>query len=251
MIKQSCKKWLGRFFTALVICCVLPLTVFSGAVSLNDIEGSWRNDAVLSDGIRIQSHLVVNQRGEYTEYSTNQITGQKHSGTLAGTLCISNDWLITTITNDFVKHTLLPRPGCIWKVVGFGPHHLSLVGPDGSNRVDYLRDSNVTNLIKPPQGSAALEKAKKIQISSVKFDGLPLTLVITMLQDQSVKCDPDRKGVKISLGPDAKQLADAGINLDLKDVTLAETLGRVSDSVGLEMQATDTELLFVLKKSKH
>jgi hypothetical protein len=38
-----------------------------------------------------------------------------------------------------------------------------------------LRDSNV---IKPPQSSAALEKAKEIKLSAVKFDTLPLTIVV-------------------------------------------------------------------------
>jgi hypothetical protein len=103
---------------------------------------------------------------------------------------------------------------------------------------------------KPPQISAALENAKKFKLSDVKFDGLPLEVVISMLHDESVKRDPARSGVTISLGPDAKQLADTEIKLDLKDVTLAETLGRVADSVGLEVQANDTELLLVRKKAK-
>jgi hypothetical protein len=103
---------------------------------------------------------------------------------------------------------------------------------------------------KPPQSSAALEKAKKIKLSTVKFDGLPLALVITTLHDECVRRDPAQQGVTISLGPDAKQLADAEIKLELRDVTLAETLGRIADSVGLEVQANDTELLLVRKKAK-
>lgn len=103
---------------------------------------------------------------------------------------------------------------------------------------------------KPPQSSASLEKARKIKLSTVKFDGLPLAVVITMLQDESVKRDAARQGVTISLGSDAKQLADAEINLDLKDVTLEEALERVAVSVGLEVQATDTDLLLLLKRGK-
>jgi len=101
-----------------------------------------------------------------------------------------------------------------------------------------------------PHQSEALEKAKKITLSTVKFEGLPLSVVITMLHDESVKRDAARKGVTISLGPDAKQLADAEINLDIRAVTLAKTLESVADSVGLEMQATATELLLVRKKGK-
>jgi hypothetical protein len=103
---------------------------------------------------------------------------------------------------------------------------------------------------KPPHSSAALEKAKKAKISVLKFDGLPLPLVISMLQGESVKRDPERKGVKISLGPNAKELADAEVNLELKDVTLAQALERVAEAVGLRLEATDTELLFVTKKAK-
>lgn len=101
-----------------------------------------------------------------------------------------------------------------------------------------------------PHQSQALEKANKITLSTVKFEGLPLSVVITILHDESVKRDAARKGVTVSLGPDAKQLADAEINLDLKDVTLEKTLERVADSVGLEVQATATELLLVRKKGK-
>jgi len=103
---------------------------------------------------------------------------------------------------------------------------------------------------KPTQSSAALEKAKTIKLASVQFDRLPLAIVITMLHDDSVKCDAARKGVTITLGSDAKQLADAEINLELRDVTLAEALGRVAESVGLKLQATETELLLVGKKAK-
>ena len=103
---------------------------------------------------------------------------------------------------------------------------------------------------KAPRSSAALEKAKKFEIDAVKFDGMPLALVITELHDECVKRDPARKGIPISLGPDAQQLAYAEITLELRDVTLAETLGRIADSVGLEVQANDTEVLLVRKKAK-
>jgi hypothetical protein len=70
------------------------------------------------------------------------------------------------------------------------------------------------------------------------------------LHDECVKRDPARKGVPISLGPDAQQLADAEITLELRDVTLAETLRRIADAVGLEVRANDTEILLVRKKAK-
>ena len=260
MIIKSCQRRLGSFFTALSTYCVFFLTALAAGISsIDDIQGIWRANVVLPGGIRVQSCKVVNQRGDYIEYLTNDFAGQQRTATLAGTLCLSNGWLIDTITNDFYGNTVVPRLGDVWKVVGFSPPHLSLVGTNGSSRIDYLRDSNNSHTMtfvregiesKPPQSSAALEKAKKIKLSTVKFDSLPLAVAITMLQDESVKRDADRKGVTISLGPDAKQLADAEINLELGDVTLAETLGRVADSVGLEVQATDTELLLVRKKAK-
>ncbi len=103
---------------------------------------------------------------------------------------------------------------------------------------------------KPVPIPAALEKAKKIQMSDVTFDGMPLTIAIGMLQDECAKRDPARKGIPISLGQDAKQLADAEVNVKLKDTNLAEALGRIADSVGLKLQATETELLLVGKNAK-
>jgi hypothetical protein len=103
---------------------------------------------------------------------------------------------------------------------------------------------------KAPQSFTALEKAKKIKVDELYYDGLPLAVAITALHDECVKRDPARKGVAFSLGPDAEQLADAEINLKLTDVTLEEALRRIADSVGLEVQAKDTELLLVRKKAK-
>jgi hypothetical protein len=56
---------------------------------------------------------------------------------------------------------------------------------------------------KPTQSSAALEKAKNIKLSVVRYEGLPLSQVIINLQDESVKRDPARKGVKITLAANA------------------------------------------------
>lgn len=90
-----------------------------------------------------------------------------------------------------------------------------------------------------------------MKLSTAQFDGLPLAAVIAMLHDESVRLDTARNGVAISLGPDAQTLANAQINLkEIKDVTLAEILGRVADSVGLDVQADDTELILVRKKAK-
>lgn len=87
-------------------------------------------------------------------------------------------------------------------------------------------------------------------MSDVAFDGMPLSIAIGMLQAECAKRDPARKGIPISLGPDAKQFADSEVHLQLKDTNLAEALGRIADSVGLKLQATDTELLFVGKNAK-
>jgi len=103
---------------------------------------------------------------------------------------------------------------------------------------------------KPLQSSGALAKAKKIRFSVLKFSGLRLAEVITMLHDESVKRDTEKKGVKIALGPNAKHFVDAEVNVDLKDVTLAEALERVAESVGLKVEATETELLLAGKKAK-
>lgn len=246
MITPSCQRWAGKIFTALVICCVLSLTLLSGAVSLNDIAGNWGTEVILPGGTRVQSFKTVNQKGEYVEYLTNYVDGWKRTAVVAGVLCVSNNWLVDTITNDAYGNTI-PKPGGILRIVSFSHERLSLASPNGSNRIDYLRD---TNDFIPPRISAALQKAKEIKLSSVKFDSLSLAVTIAMLQDESVKRDKNRKGITISIGPDEKQLADAEVNLDLKDVTLAEAIARVADSVGLEMQAIDTEILLVRKKAK-
>ena len=70
------------------------------------------------------------------------------------------------------------------------------------------------------------------------------------MHDESVKRDREKNGVNIVLGPNAKEYADAEINVDLKGVTLADALERVAESVGLTVEATDTELLIVKKKAK-
>jgi hypothetical protein len=103
---------------------------------------------------------------------------------------------------------------------------------------------------KPTPIPAALVKAKNIQMSDVTFDGMPLTMAIGMLQSECAKRDPARKGIPISLGPDAKQFADVEVNLKLKDTNLAEALEHIADSVGLKLQATETELLLVGKNAK-
>jgi hypothetical protein len=71
-----------------------------------------------------------------------------------------------------------------------------------------------------------------------------------MLHNESVKRDAAWKGVTISLEPDAEQQGVSEVNLDLRDVTLAETLERIADSVGLEIQSNDTEIFLVRKKAK-
>ena len=104
---------------------------------------------------------------------------------------------------------------------------------------------------KPTQSSAALEKAKQIELSSVSFDGLPLSIVISMLHDECVRRDPNRKGVAFSIREDAKQFAETEIHLDLRNVTLAETLERLADSAGLEVEAKESELLLVPKRARN
>ncbi len=103
---------------------------------------------------------------------------------------------------------------------------------------------------KPAQGAAALEKARNIKLPVVHYEGLPLTEVIINLHDESIKRDPKRKGVKITLAANAKAKAYTIIKLDLKDVTLAKALERVAHSAGLRLESTDTELLLVLKTTK-
>jgi hypothetical protein len=103
---------------------------------------------------------------------------------------------------------------------------------------------------KPARSFAALEKAEHIKLSVVRYEGLPLSEVIINLHDESVRRDSAHKGVKITLAANAEAKAYTVIKLDLKDVTLAKALERVAQCAGLRLQATDTELLLVLRAAK-
>jgi hypothetical protein len=206
-------------------------------------EWSWSFDTFGGHG---QGTIVVGPNGHYlcqiTLFGSNDVRQVEWEGTQR----LTNGTLIDTIIRD--SQTNAPPVPRISRaqIIRLDADELVLRHDNGQT-MTFVRKGVES---KPPQSSAALEKAKKIKLSTVKFDSLPLAVVITMLQDESVKCDAARKGVTISLGQDAKQLADAEINLDLGGVTLAEALERVADSIGLEMQATDAELLLVRKKAK-
>lgn len=193
------------------------------------LGGSW----FTSNGV-----VKFSEDGTLESYMTNRAKACAFEGTW---LTRGNMLIITTLKSNGVPFHDVSN--C--KILRADKSHL-IYSSEGQT-ITFVRKGVES---KPPQSSAALEKAKRIEISSVYYDGLPLAVVITTLHDECVRRDPARKGVSFSLGPDAKELADAEIHLELRDVTLAETLERVADSVGLEMQATDTELLLVRKKAK-
>ena len=125
---------------------------------------------------------------------------------------------------------------------------LLLAGCADGNKPNPVPKADANQTAK--QVPAALAKARQVKISEVKFDGLPLAMVIGFLQDECLKRDPAGKGIAIALAPEAKQFADAPVHLDLKEANLAETVERIADSVGLKMQASDTGLLLVEKSAK-
>lgn len=232
------------------------------------LAGTWVKEETNKFGDQFRTVTVIAPDGSYVAEGTFVVSNKTNRFSQAGTILFSDGVLTDTATKHSNTNARLPMVERT-RIVRLDDRELVLqsverpevsvtfrkVSPESPRAVTSLpqiidANKNAVAESKPPQSSAALQKAKKIKLSSLKFDHLPLTVVITMLQEESVKCDPAGKGVAISLGPDAKQLANAEINLELKDVTLAETLGRVADSVGLEMQATDTELLLVPKKTK-
>lgn len=138
------QKWLGNFLIVPSIYCALALATLAAVIphviSLSDLTGTWRSDGALPDGIRVQSCYVVNQRGEYIHYLTNYVANEKRTVTLGGLLSVSNNLLIDTITNDFTYPTLVPRNGGVYKVIDFRPGRLSLVAPNGTNQIEYVKD---------------------------------------------------------------------------------------------------------------
>ena len=232
-----------------------------------ELVGTWVTEETDNDGTN-RTVTTISPDGSYVAEGTFVVSNKTRRFSEAGTILFRGGVLTQTATRHSDTNARLPyvdRP----RIVRLDGRELVLqaegrpevsatfrkVNPESPRAVTsppQIIDSNKNAGVerKPPQGSAALEKATKIKLSTVKFDSLPLAVVITMLQEESVKRDVAREGVTIALALDAKQLAGAKINLELRGVTLAETLGRVADSVGLEVQATDTELLLVPKKAK-
>jgi hypothetical protein len=93
---------------------------------------------------------MVDQEGAYTRYLTDDVAGQKRTGTGAGTLSLSNGLIIDTMTKDLTSNTRVPRTLGVYGVVDWGCQFLSLADENGSNRVVYLR---VTNIISSPQST--------------------------------------------------------------------------------------------------
>jgi hypothetical protein len=224
----------------LFTCCILSLTGLTAAVVgcsrsvPESLVGTW----FATYGDVKYGVISFTKYGTFESFFTNRTTVWSYEGTW---LRASNVLTLTTLKSNSVP--------CV------DVSNFTIVRAD-KDHLTYSHDSQTLKFVrkgvddKAPQSSAALDKAKKIQLSTVKFDSLPLAAVITMLHDESVRRDAYRKGVIISLASGAKQLADADINLELTDVTLAEALGRIADSVGLDMQATDTEILLVRKEPK-
>jgi hypothetical protein len=136
------------FFGTLSIYCLLRLTGLAANVhdiSLNDLKGIWRADVTLPSGTRVQSCKVVDQGGGYIEYVTNYIAGQKRTSTIAGTLSLSNGWITDTMTKVFnnTNNSVVPRSLGVYKVVDWSSQHLTFADANGSNRVVYLRVTNI------------------------------------------------------------------------------------------------------------
>jgi len=212
---------------ALTICCtlsllgLLPVLAACGQTALRtSLVGNW----IATNGV-----VKFADDGTLQSCFTNKSEVWAFEGTW---LVRSNMLIMTTLKSNGVPRGVPRVDVGEFKIVRVNNDHLT-----------YSMNGQTMTFVR--KNSTALEKANELKLSTVKFDGLSLEVVITMLHDESVKRDPDRKGITISLAPNAKQLADAEIKLELKDVTLAETLERVGDSVGLKLQSTDAELLLV------
>ena len=211
------------------------------------VVGIWSTD----NSNKSSAILSYNPDGSYWASNTFGSGPSARGFVLTGTWNVISNRLVTTNQNVDVWNWGTRQPPKFLsnvdeeRILWVTEQELALAWDDEGANIHMTNILHKRVASKPLQSSAALETAKKIQLSEVKIDGLSLAVVITVLHDESVKRDPARQGVTISLAPDAKQLADAEIKLELSDVTLAEALGRIADAVGLKLQSTDTELLLV------
>jgi len=219
-----------------------PSAVETDAEIQKKLAGTWVNEETNKYGDQFRTVTVIAPDGSYVAEGTFVVSNKTDRFSEAGTIRVSGGVLTDTTTKHSDTNARLPFVERT-RIVRFNDRDLVLQSEERPEVSATFRKVNL-------QSSPALEKAQKIKLSTVKFEGLPLAVVIPFLQKESVKRDAARKGVTISLAPEAKHLADAKINLELQDVTLAEALGRIADSVGLELQATDTELRLVTKKAK-
>jgi hypothetical protein len=102
---------------------------------------------------------------------------------------------------------------------------------------------------RPAQNVAAfqkltpLQKAQKIRLPRVNYSGIPLGEVLVNLNDECLKRDPEREGVKILLAPSAKVKGSTAIELHLSDVTVAQALAQIAQKAYLRVFATEAELI--------
>ena len=95
----------------------------------------------------------------------------------------------------------------------------------------------------PGQKLTPLQKAKTIKLPQVSYSGIPLSEVLTHLNNESNKRDPEGKGVKITLAENIKTKGLTAITLNLKNVTLADALASIAKIARLRLQETDTGIV--------
>ena len=63
----------------------------------------------------------------------------------------------------------------------------------------------------PARGSKTEAKLKQIVLPEISFDGLPLSEVLKVLSDESIKRDPDKTGVNFLINPNVRPVALTGV----------------------------------------
>jgi beta-lactamase regulating signal transducer with metallopeptidase domain len=101
----------------------------------------------------------------------------------------------------------------------------------------------------PARGVKTEAKLKQIVLPEISFDGLPLTEVLKILSDESIKRDPDKAGVNFLINPNVPSVVHAGVvdpTTGLPLAASAEPLDLASASVKFNLPLRNVTMKDVL-----
>jgi hypothetical protein len=141
-----------------------------------------------------------------------------------------------------------PPPGSKPTVLSDGSNtwYLGSVTVNGTNVLVTAADTDASD-----NGKASLVmRAQKITLPEFKLDGVTFKEAVLALQKAAKLYDDKHRDVHFLLYKDVEAVASPAIRLDLKNVTLAETMERLAQSAGVGVTAKDYAFLFYTKSDK-